>query len=109
MWVDEYAEGPVESPRESELNVSTVQHLLSLIVAVSESCLTRCCFAVIRILGDVQGPGDPVTTRFQKGLCRHPDEIGHLQRRPIHLGVSRFVFPPRGGQRQRVQGTGGGA
>jgi hypothetical protein len=28
---------------------------------------------------------------------RHPDEIGHLQRRPTHLFVSgRLVFLPRG-------------
>jgi hypothetical protein len=53
---------------------------------------------------------DPATTRFNELLSRHPDEIGHLQPRPIHLFVSRgFVFLPRGRQRQRVQGTGGGA
>jgi hypothetical protein len=41
--------------------------------------------------------GDPVTTRFPKRLPRHPDEVGHLQRRPMHLGVSRrFVFLHRG-------------
>ena len=39
---------------------------------------------------------------------RHPDEIGHLQRRPTHLFVSgRLVFLLR--QRQGVQRTGGGA
>ena len=49
-------------------------------------------------------------TRFDELLSRHPDEIGHLQRRPTHLFVSgRFVFLPRGRQRQGVQGTGGGA
>ena len=43
-------------------------------------------------------------------LSRHPDEIGHLQRRPTHLFVSgRLVFLPRGRQRQGVQRTGGGA
>jgi len=53
--------------------------------------------------------GDPATTGFDKSLSRHPDEIGHLQRRPIHLFISRrLVFLPRGRQRQRVQGTGGG-
>ena len=50
--------------------------------------------------------GDPVTTRFQKGLPRHPDEVGHLQRRPMHLGLSRrFAFLHPGSERQRVQGT----
>jgi hypothetical protein len=29
--------------------------------------------------------GDPATTRFDELLSRHPDEIGHLQRRPTHL------------------------
>ena len=54
--------------------------------------------------------GDPATTRFDELLSRHPDEIGHLQRRPTHLFVSgRLVFLPRGRQRQGVQGTGGGA
>ena len=54
--------------------------------------------------------GDPATTRFDELLSRHPDEIGHLQRRPTHLFVSgRLVFLSRGRQRQRVQGTGGGA
>ena len=54
--------------------------------------------------------GDPATTRFDEFLSRHPDEIGHLQRRPTHLFVSgRLVFLPRGGQRQRVEGTGRGA
>ena len=54
--------------------------------------------------------GDPATTRFDELLSRHPDEIGHLQRRPTHLFVSgRLVFLPRGRQRQGVQWTGGGA
>jgi hypothetical protein len=54
--------------------------------------------------------GDPPTTRFDELLSRHPDEIGHLQRRPTHLFVSgRLVFLPRGRQRQRVQRTGRGA
>ncbi len=54
--------------------------------------------------------GDPATTRFDESLSRHPDEIGHLQRRPTHLFVSgRFVFLHRGSQRQGVQWTGGGA
>ena len=54
--------------------------------------------------------GDPSATRFDELLSRHPDEIGHLQRRPTHLFVSgRLVFLPRGPQRQGVQGTGGGA
>jgi hypothetical protein len=54
--------------------------------------------------------GDPATTHFDESLSRHPDEIGHLQRRPTHLFVSgRLVFLPRGSQRQGVQGTGGGA
>jgi hypothetical protein len=53
--------------------------------------------------------GDPATTGFDELLSRHPDEIGHLQRRPTHLFVSgRLVFLPRGRQRQRVQRTGGG-
>src|SRR5208283_5438063 len=54
--------------------------------------------------------GDPATTRFDELLSRHADEIGHLQRRPTHLFISRrLVFLLRGRQRQRVQGTGGGA
>ena len=54
--------------------------------------------------------GDPATTRFDELLSRHPDEIGHLQRRPTHLLVSgRLVFLPRGRQRQGIQWTGGGA
>jgi len=54
--------------------------------------------------------GDPATTRFNEFLSRHPDEIGHLQRRPTHLCVSgRLVFLHRGRQRQRVQGTGRGS
>ena len=54
--------------------------------------------------------GDPATTRFDELLSRHPDEIGHLQRRPTHLFVSgRLVFLHRGSQRQGVQWTGGGA
>ncbi len=54
--------------------------------------------------------GDPATTRFDESLSRHPDEIGHLQRRPTHLFVSgRLVFLHRGSQRQGVQWTGGGA
>ena len=54
--------------------------------------------------------GDPATTRFDEFLSRHPDEIGHLQRRPTHLFVSGwFVFLHRGRQRQGVQRTGGGA
>jgi hypothetical protein len=54
--------------------------------------------------------GDPATTRFDEFLSRHPDEIGHLQRRPAHLFVSRrLVFLHRGCQRQRVEWTGRGA
>jgi hypothetical protein len=54
--------------------------------------------------------GDPATTRFNELLSRHPDEIGHLQRRPAHLGVSRrLVFLACARQRQRVQRTDGGA
>jgi hypothetical protein len=54
--------------------------------------------------------GDPAPTRFDELLSRHPDEIGHLQRRPTHLFISRrLVFLHRGRQRQGVQGTGGGA
>ena len=54
--------------------------------------------------------GDPATTTFDEFLSRPPDEIGHLQRRPAHLGVSRWlVFLHRGRRRPRVQGTGGGA
>jgi len=53
---------------------------------------------------------DPATTRFDELLPRHPDEIGHLQRWPTHLFISRrLVFLSCGRQRQRVQGTGGGA
>jgi hypothetical protein len=32
--------------------------------------------------------GDPATTRFNEFLSRHPDEIGHFQRRPTHLFIS---------------------
>jgi hypothetical protein len=54
--------------------------------------------------------GDPATTRFDELLSRHPDEIGHLQRRPTHLFVSGwFVFLHRGLQRQGVQRTGSSA
>jgi hypothetical protein len=54
--------------------------------------------------------GDPSATRFNESLPRHPDEIGHLQRRPTHLFISqRLLFLSWGRQRQRVQGTGGGA
>jgi len=54
--------------------------------------------------------GDPATTTFDEFLSRHPDEIGHLQRRPSHLFVSRgLVFLACARQRQRVQRTGGGA
>ena len=54
--------------------------------------------------------GDPATTRFNELLSRHPDEIGHLQRRPAHLGVSRrLVFLAGARQRQRIQRTDGGA
>ena len=53
--------------------------------------------------------GDPATTRFDESLPRHPDEIGHLQRRPTHLFISRrLIFLSCGRQRQGVQGTGGG-
>lgn len=45
--------------------------------------------------------GDPATTRFDEFLSRHPDEIGHLQRRPAHLFVPLLVF-----QLQRIQRTG---
>jgi hypothetical protein len=54
--------------------------------------------------------GDPATTRFNELLSRHPDEIGHLQRRPIHLFISRrLVFLSCGPQRQCIQRTDGGA
>jgi len=54
--------------------------------------------------------GEPATTTFDEFLSRHPDEIGHLQRRPAHLCVSRgLVFLACARQRQRVQRTGGGA
>ena len=54
--------------------------------------------------------GDPSATRFDELLSRHPDEIGHLQRRPTHLFVSGwFVFLHRGRQRQGVQRTGSSA
>ena len=53
---------------------------------------------------------DPAMTRFNESLSRHPDEIGHLQRRPTHLFISRrVVFLPCGPQRQGVQRTGGSA
>jgi hypothetical protein len=54
--------------------------------------------------------GDPATTRFNELLSRHPDEIGHLQRRPMHLFLSRrLVFLSYALQRQRIQRTGRGA
>jgi hypothetical protein len=41
--------------------------------------------------------GGPSATRFDEFLPRHPDEIGHFQRRPTHLFVSGWlVFLPRG-------------
>jgi hypothetical protein len=55
-------------------------------------------------------PADPPPAAFHKLRSRYPDEIGHLQRRPIHLGVSEVrVAVYRSRQRQRVQGTRGGA
>ena len=54
--------------------------------------------------------GDPATTRFNEFLPRYPDEVGHLQRRPIHLFISRrLVLLSCDPQRQCVQRTGGGA
>lgn len=43
-------------------------------------------------------------------MPRDANEVGHLQERPVHLGRSlqRAVLLPRR-QRERVQGTGGGA
>jgi len=41
--------------------------------------------------------GNPSSTRFDEFLSRHPDEIGHFQRRPTHLFISGWlVFLPRG-------------
>jgi hypothetical protein len=41
--------------------------------------------------------GDPSATRFHEFLSRHPDEIGHFQRRSTHLFISgRLVFLPQG-------------
>ena len=48
-------------------------------------------------------PAKPVAVSFEEGNSRSADEIGHLQRRAVHLFVPVwFVF-----QRQRVQRTGG--
>ena len=54
--------------------------------------------------------GDPPATACDEFLSRHPDKIGHLQRRPTHLFISRrLVFLSCGTQRQGVQRTGGSA
>lgn len=54
--------------------------------------------------------GNPLPTVLDESRSRPADEIGHLQRRPLHLSVSgRFVFLARGRPRQRVQRTGRGA
>ena len=34
---------------------------------------------------------DPPAAAFDEFLSRYPDEIGHLQRRPSHLCVSRWL------------------
>jgi hypothetical protein len=48
-------------------------------------------------------PTDPLAISFDESSSRGADEIGHLERRPIHLLLLRwFVFP-----RQRFQWTGG--
>ena len=54
--------------------------------------------------------GNPIPTVLDESRSRPADEIGHLQRRPVHLFVPRgLVFLHRGRQRQRVEGTGRGA
>jgi hypothetical protein len=34
-------------------------------------------------------PGDPLSTSFDEGVSRSADQIGHLQRWPIHLLILR--------------------
>ena len=49
-------------------------------------------------------PGDPLTASFDECVSRGADQIGHLQRWPVHLLVLRWpVFEP-----QRVQRARGG-
>ncbi len=44
-------------------------------------------------------PTDPLAVSFDEGISRGADQIGHLERRPTHLGVLRWlVF-----QCQRIQ------
>ena len=48
-------------------------------------------------------PTDPTAVSYDKGNSRGADQIGHLERRPTHLGVLRWlVF-----QCQRIQRTRG--
>ncbi len=51
-------------------------------------------------------PSQPLPAVLDEFLSRRTDPIGHLQRRPVPLCVG--VFLQRRGQRERIQGTGGG-
>src|SRR5208283_5118507 len=55
-------------------------------------------------------PGHPPTTAVKKRLSRTANQVGHLQRRPAHLGFWRgFSFLLLRGQDQGVQRARGGA
>ena len=67
--------------------------------------------ATFNVRQDLEVPtGDPLPTLLGEPRSCPADEIGHFQRRPLHLFVSRgLVFLACARQRQRVQRTGGGA
>src|SRR5262249_50745468 len=52
-------------------------------------------------------PGHPLATTLAKSLPRGANQVGHLQERPTHLGLSRgLAFLRLSGQRQGVQRAG---
>ncbi len=52
-------------------------------------------------------PGHPLATTLEKRLPRGANQVGHLQERPTHLGLTRgLAFLLLNGQRQGVQRTG---
>ena len=54
-------------------------------------------------------PGKPLAAALDEFVSSGADQIGHFQRRPVHLAVPRrVVFLENCRQRERVQGTRGG-
>ena len=51
-------------------------------------------------------PGDPLATAFDEGLSCTANDVGHLQRRPVHAFC---VCSPSPSDRECIQRTGGGA